>query len=321
MHSLITNRYQQSPSDGKVSILMCTFQGEKHLPEQLESIRKQTYQNWQLFVSDDGSTDNTLTILRNFQATLAPGQMEILSGPKKGFANNFMSLLLNPSICGDYYAFSDQDDYWLDDKLHQAILKLTSLPTKITGPAVYASARALVNNDLKLLGTEGGSRLLPSFKNALVQNIAGGNTIVLNNNMREVLLKIGPVNVIAHDWWVYLTCTGVGGSLYYDEKPYLLYRQHENNIIGSGYTFKYIANRLSQFLGGRLRRSIDSNLAALAHAKPLLRKDNATTMDQFISLRGEYVLSRVTHLFKSGIHRQTRLGTLGLLLACLLKLI
>ena len=136
----MNNAYQQSSGEGEICIFMCTFQGEKHLVEQLDSIRKQTYQNWRLFVSDDGSTDNTLAILRNFQASLAPGRMELFDGPGRGFADNFMSLLLNPSIEGNYYAFSDQDDYWCDDKLAEAVSKLKSLSRDVNQPAVYASA-------------------------------------------------------------------------------------------------------------------------------------------------------------------------------------
>lgn len=298
---------------------MCTFQGEKHLLEQLESIKNQTYQNWRLFVSDDGSTDNTLVILRNFQASLEPGQMEIFDGPRRGYADNFMNLLLNPSIEGSFYAFSDQDDIWFDEKLSVAVSKLKSLSEKNDRPAAYASARALASYDLKRIGTEGACDLIPSFNNALVQNIAGGNTIVLNNIMREILLKIGAVKVVSHDWWVYLVCTGAEGGFYYDKKPSLLYRQHSNNLIGAADSWGARLSRFHQFLGGRYRRWIDTNLKALEQAKWSFTKDNTATMERFALLRDKRAPARVLELFQSGIQRQSWLGTLGLLLACLLK--
>ncbi len=105
-------------------ILMGTYQGEHYLLEQLESIRSQTHGYWRLFVSDDGSTDNTLPILLDFQASLPLGQMEIVAGPRRGFAANFMSLLLNPAIEGDYFAFCDQDDVWNKEKLAVAVSNL-----------------------------------------------------------------------------------------------------------------------------------------------------------------------------------------------------
>ncbi|MHB8257427.1 MAG: glycosyltransferase family 2 protein [Acidiferrobacterales bacterium] len=317
----MNNVSQPSPGEGNISILMCTFQGEKHLLEQLESIREQTYRNWQLFVSDDGSTDETLAILHNFQASLAPGQMEIFDGPRRGFAANFMSLLLNPSIEGSYYAFSDQDDFWCDDKLSEAVSKLKSLSGQQDKPAVYASARTLVDDDLKPIGKEGARRLIPSFKNALAQNIAGGNTIVLNKKMRAILLKIGAIEVVSHDWWIYLVCTGADGIFYYDEEPHLLYRQHSNNVIGSGFSSGARLNRLRQFCGGRYRRWIDINLNALERSKWALTNNNVVTMEKLASLRDKPAPSRVLELLQSGIHRQSWLGTAGLLLACLLKMV
>ena len=312
----------QSHHKSKIFILMCTFQGEKYLAEQLESIRQQRYRNWQLFVSDDGSTDQTLAILRHFQASLAPGQMQIFNGPRKGFSNNFMQLLLNPSIAGgDYYAFSDQDDFWCDDKLTVAIAKLESLSGQTQKPAVYASARTLVDSQLKPIGEEGTHRLMPSFKNALAQNIAGGNTIVLNEHMRTILLNLGVTEVVSHDWWVYLMCTGVGGIFYYDEKAHVLYRQHSNNAIGSNSSWRMRLNRLQQFFSGRYRRWMDLNLKALERSKWALTSDHAITMEKLALLRKKSALARVVELFLSGIHRQSRLGTAGLLLACQLRMV
>lgn len=306
-------------NNGEICILMCTFQGEKHLADQLESIRKQTYKNWRLFVSDDGSTDTTLEILRNFQASLVPGQMEIFNGPRRGFADNFMSLLLNPKIEGSYFAFSDQDDYWLENKLSEAVLKLKALPHRGSRPAMYASSRVQVNEDLKPIGIAGKRRLVPSFNNALVQNIAGGNTILLNKSLRDILLKIGAVEVVAHDWWTYLVCTGVGGDFCYDNEAYLLYRQHSNNVIGSGCSWGTRRKRLDNIFNGRYRQRIDINLKALELAKWTLAEDNVGKMERFLSLRDKPAPIRIIALLQSGIHRQSWFGNLGLLFASLLN--
>jgi glycosyltransferase involved in cell wall biosynthesis len=303
----------------RISILMSTYQGERHLLEQLESIRSQTYSNWRLFVSDDGSTDNTLPILLDFQASLCHAQMEIVSGPRRGFADNFMSLLLNSSIEGDYFAFCDQDDVWNKDKLAIAVSKLESLTEG--KPAVYGSATILVDDKLNVLGKSHGACAVPSFKNALAQNIAGGNTIVLNKKMRGLLLQIGSVEVVSHDWWVYLICTGVGGEFYFDEKPEILYRQHASNLVGANSSRKAKFYRIKQLMHGRYKRWIEININALETAKPVLKKENIEIVEQFSSLRRMPFPLRIVELQRSDIRRQSWQGNLGLYFACLFNLL
>lgn len=300
---------------------MGTFQGEKHLLEQLESIRSQTHSHWKLFVSDDGSTDNTLPILLDFQASLCPGQMEIVAGPRRGFAANFMSLLLNPSIEGGYFAFCDQDDVWNKEKLAVAVSYLQSLPDPVERPAVYGSATIVVDDHLNVLGKSHTTCPVPSFKNALVQNIAGGNTIVLNKKMRELLLKIGNVETVSHDWWIYLICTGVGGTFYFDEKPEILYRQHTHNLIGANSSGTAQLQRLKQITYGRYKHWMEVNLNALENARSVLTKENIVIMEQLVLLRRMPLPVRLVELHRSGIRRQSWTGNLGLFFACLLNLL
>ena len=268
-------------------------------------------------MSDDGSTDRTLAILNRFQATLAPGQMSILAGPRRGFAANFMRLLLNPSIEGDYYAFCDQDDFWCKEKLFEAVSKLRLLSTAEDNATVYASARSFVDDDLKLINTEATSHFVPSFNNALVQNIAAGNTIVLNNAMRVALLNIGEVDVVSHDWWVYMVCTGIGGCFYYDNTSYLLYRQHLGNVIGSGASLKSRLSRFKELLQGCHRCWTDINIEALNTAKAAFTEENRITLERFVLLRDKPAIRRVFELLQNRIRRQSWFGTVGLLLACL----
>lgn len=317
----MNSAHNETSGDDNICILMSTYQGDKHLMEQLESIRNQTHRNWKLFVSDDGSTDSTLTILRHFQSSLPSGQIEIVDGPRRGFAANFMSLLLNTAIEGSYYAFSDQDDFWCDDKLSEATSKLKQSLGNRDVPAVYASARTLVDDTLKPIGKEGARRLVPSFTNALAQNIAGGNTIVLNNPMRRLLVDIGAVDIVSHDWWVYLVCTGAGGLFYYDEVPHLLYRQHLNNVIGTSRSLHSHLKSVRRVIGGQYRRWIDINVGSLSKAKWAFTTDNVRALEALISLRNTSAHKRVINLLRSGVHRQTRLGTAGLLLAYLLNMI
>lgn len=306
---------------GLVCILMGTFQGERFLREQLESIRSQTHEQWKLFVSDDGSTDNTLSILRDFQASLPPGRMEMVAGPQRNFADNFLSLVLNQSIDGDYFAFCDQDDVWNKEKLTVAVSTLQSLSDLNEKPAVYGAATLLVDENLSVLGNSHNVRPSPSFKNALVQNIAGGNTMVFNKKMRGLLLTIGSAEIVSHDWWVYLICMGAGGVFYFDERPVILYRQHANNLIGENSSGKAQFQRIKQLMHGRYKYWMKINLNALESAKSVLTRENAVVMEQLASLRKMPFPFRLFELHQSGIRRQSWQGNLGLFFACLLNLI
>lgn len=308
-------------SEKRVCILMSTFQGGRHLLEQLGSIRSQTYRYWRLFVSDDGSTDDTLRILADFQASVNPDQVVIVAGPRKGFAANFMSLLMNRSIEGDYFAFCDQDDVWKEEKLAVAVSNLESQSDLGGMPAVYGSATLVVDEDLNVLGKSPVVRPVPSFKNALAQNIVSGNTIVLNKKMRELLLQIGNVEIVSHDWWIYLICTGVGGVFYFDERPAILYRQHTNNLIGAVPSKRSQLTHLKQLMRGRYKRWMDINLNALKNAKSVLTSENIQVMEQLASLRKMPFPFRLVELRRSGIRRQSWHGNLGLFSACLLNLL
>ncbi len=112
------------PPSPTVAILLCTYQGGEFLPQQLDSFLMQTHSNWKVWASDDGSTDDTLAILNNYQRAWGEEKLTILHGPRTGSTDNFMSLVYNPDIQADYYAFSDQDDIWEADKLQRAMTML-----------------------------------------------------------------------------------------------------------------------------------------------------------------------------------------------------
>ena len=104
-----------------VAILLGTYNGERFLEAQLDSLESQTVRDWKLYVSDDGSTDATVEIIRHYQSKWGTGKIQYRVGPQKGFSQNFLSLACDPSIKADYYAFCDQDDVWLPEKLSVAI--------------------------------------------------------------------------------------------------------------------------------------------------------------------------------------------------------
>ena len=112
---------QHAPALPKVAILLCTYHGQQYLVEQLDSFAAQSFSNWVVWASDDGSQDDTHTILETCRDKWRDDRLSIQFGPAKGFVANFLSLTCNANIQADYYAYSDQDDIWEADKLQRAV--------------------------------------------------------------------------------------------------------------------------------------------------------------------------------------------------------
>src|SRR5690606_35735006 len=152
---------------------------------------------------DDGSEDNTRTILEAYKKKWGAERLSLRAGPTEGFVANFLSLTCRASIEADYYAYSDQDDIWDADKLERAVRWLETIPKDI--PALYCSRTRLVDAEKNHIGFSPLFTAPPSFANALIQSVAGGNTMVFNNAAREILRQAGEnVQVITHDSWPYV---------------------------------------------------------------------------------------------------------------------
>lgn len=300
-----------------VTILMGTYNGSRYLPEQLESIRAQSYQHWKLIVSDDGSTDDTLIVLKKFQASCADGQVLILEGPKEGFAANFLSMVMFAPLCGGYFAFSDQDDVWLPEKIERALKFIAPISENV--PVVYGSRTTLVGEFLEPIGFSPLLRNQPSFKNALAQNIAGGNTLVFNNAMLNALRSIGKVEIISHDWWLYLVVMAIDGKYIFDNSALILYRQHTKNLVGSNSSLRAQIRRAVSMFKGRYRHWMEVNINALRGMHSHTAKACLETLVVFQKSRNSKFPLNIVFLFRSGVRHQTFLGNCKLFVAALLN--
>ena len=300
-----------------VAILMCTKDGAAFLGEQLASIAWQTHDNWSLIVSDDGSRDATLSILSQF-AEGRPHAIVVRNGPQQGVCANFLSLATDPSIAADYFAFSDQDDIWYEDKLERALKWLCTVPADV--PAVYCGRTELVSNDGRSYGLSPLFSRPIAFRNAIVQSLGGGNTMVFNAAAKRLLEATGRLDVVLHDWWLYQLVSAVGGAIHYDPRPMLKYRQHPGNLIGSNLGWGARLVRLRMIFRGRFRDWNAKNVAALARIPAhLITPQNRKTLALFAEARTAPLFKRLYCLRQSGIYRQTLLGNLGLILATILK--
>ncbi len=298
----------------RVAILMCTYNGAAYLREQLESFSAQTFRNWVLYVSDDASTDDTVGILSGYQARWGRERLVIFSGPCKGFAENFISLVQRSEIDADYFAFSDQDDVWFIDKLKRSVDRLDLVDSST--PALYCARTRLVDADLNVIGVSPLFSKPPSFRNALVQSLAGANTMLINQAARGLLLKLPDRSLlIAHDWLTYLLVTGCGGQVSYDAEPCLDYRQHSGNLIGANASARDRMVRFRKMLSGRFAEWNDANLAILKGMEYVLTAENRDVLAYFENGRRQSLFKRVSKLRKAGVYRQTLQGDLSLMVA------
>lgn len=308
------NATKAAPS---VNILMATYNGELYLDEQISTIYNQDIINLNLIVSDDGSSDKTNLILDEWKAKWDKGKFIILSGPRQGYSENFRSLLFRSSIDADYTAFCDQDDVWHEGKLRVAIKAIEGCGEK--RPGLYCSRTLLIDEAGAPVGFSPEFRRPPSFKNAIVQSIGGGNTMVLNKAAFDLAAESARrTSFVSHDWWCYMLVAGAGGSVVYDSVPHIGYRQHAANLIGKNTGTLARVRRIRRLLEGQLGKWNDQNLAALQACDDLFTDEARHVIMEYSNVRSRNLKERVASLRRSGLYRQSKLGTIALFVSVIL---
>ena len=296
-----------------VAVLLCVRNGETYLREQIDSLARQDHPRIDIWASDDGSTDDSLAVLRDAAAEWRKGGFEILQGPQTGFAENFRALLVHPAIEAPYFAFCDQDDIWMADKLSAAVDWLSKQGGR---PALYSSRTQLIDHKGRPAGLSPRFAKRPSFRNALVQSIAGGNTMVMNRAAREIVAQASRrTSFISHDWWCYLVVSGAGGAVHHSLEPRIFYRQHDANLVGAKTSWSARLSRYAFLLEGGFAGWLSRNIEGLNLCRDLLTDDALAVIDHVHSSRGKGLTERLRRLHRSRVYRQTPLGTLGLYLA------
>ncbi|GFH42421.1 alpha-L-Rha alpha-1,3-L-rhamnosyltransferase [Lactococcus hodotermopsidis] len=215
----------------KVNIILSTYNGERFLAEQIESIQNQTFQAWQLLIRDDGSTDDTLKIIKAFARDDA--RIHFINETERinlGVIKSFFTLI--KSETADVYFFSDQDDVWLPDKL-ATMLEETQKHDQ-TKPLMVYMDLSVVDQNLNILtpsmirtqSHHANTTLLPE----LTENTVTGGVSMINHALAEKWLSTD--DIIMHDWYLALLATATGELVYIDRVGEL-YRQHENNVLGA----------------------------------------------------------------------------------------
>ncbi len=237
-------------SEKKVAILLASYNGEKYIAQQLQSIMDQTYQNFMCYVRDDGSSDRTVEIVKTF-VEKKPDHFTLVStrSNSHGSKYNFYELIqYYKRFCNEEYVmFSDQDDLWRADKVGEEVERIEGSSC----PTLVFCGQEIVNEDLTTVQTSIHAKVKDynKYPNSLsYRNVAAGCTICIN---RELLLRafadITPDKFVMHDWWLMLVAAYLGKIIYID-KPLMQYRQHGNNVLGAdnnnyiGKAQKYLKN-------------------------------------------------------------------------------
>ncbi|MGJ4748413.1 glycosyltransferase family 2 protein [Leptospira sp. SA-E8] len=210
----------------KVAILRATYNGILYVREFLESLCRQNFKDFRIYVRDDGSTDGTVSVIAEYENQLDIRLLPVLE--RLGAAQSFLRLLEEAEGGHDYYLFADQDDVWYGEKIQRAVTALQGRQDEVL---LYCSKQEYVDKSLRHLGYSREPKLL-IFENAIVQNIATGCTVAITSQARRDVLTSKPRHVLMHDWWLYMYCSAFGHVIY-DPRPSLQYRQHGANTIGA----------------------------------------------------------------------------------------
>lgn len=272
----------------KVNVLLSAYNGEKYIREQIESILGQSYENITLYVRDDGSSDKTLDVLREYEAA---GKIILEAGENVGFIKSFFWLVKNCGVA-DYYAYSDQDDVWFPDKIKMAVERLDC--EEEDKPTLYFSNYNYVDDKLNYISTAfpENKTKKPSFRNAIVDCMPLGFNSVFNNKARQVMADNIPVHSCGHDWWTYLVCQGMG-KVIYDNRPTVKYRRTGSNVSAGGMSFiKFQIWRIKKFFIGGYFKNVRMMLAEYWHLyKDELPDDDRKLLSLFVRKRYNMIVS------------------------------
>ena len=225
----------------KVAVVMSTYNGEKYIKEQLDSILNQTYKNIDIVIRDDGSKDNTVKIIESYQKKFS--NIKLITGKNLGFIKSFFELLR--LVEADYYAYADQDDVWMPNKIELAVEELNKLDDR--KPNMAFGNSDYYDENMNLIN-EGEKYRKYSFRMALFACVTQGMTMTINKTTRDFIVKNPPKTCFFHDWWTYLICIGMG-NIAYSNVTVVKYRRMKTNatVEGQGY-FRLFIWRIKNLL-------------------------------------------------------------------------
>ncbi len=293
----------------RVEILMATYNGEKYIKEQIESLLNQTYINWNLLIRDDGSSDETVKIIENYVKKY-PEKIKLLKDNKNnlGVQYNFLELLEYSTQ--DYTMFCDQDDVWLDNKVEKTLKKML-LNEKKEIPILIYTDLTVVDKNLNVIHDsfwkyQNIDILNNNYEKLIVENNITGCTVMINKKLRELVFGKKFQNIIMHDWLLGLLAS-LKGEIYLLEESLILYRQHGKNCAGAKKTKENLNDLIKKIF--ILKRQI---LDTKKQANDILDKielssDRREKILEYVNLKNKSFLKRKIWLIKNKFIFQNKL--------------
>lgn len=301
----------------KIAICLATYNGQEYLESQIQSIINQDYEDWHLYIRDDGSKDLTVSIINKYQASF-PNKITNLSNISGGGSSkkNFLTILnwVRENVDPDYIMLCDQDDYWLPQKITMSLNRISS----INKPALVHTDLKVVDKSLRVINNsfEKYSKLNSTYKSIqklVIQNNVTGCTMMWNRKLNKLLTFDNDERIIMHDWWIALVAA-IFGKIIYVEEPTILYRQHGSNVVGASpvNSLRYIKEK---FQKKNIRKSLIRTFDQAKKLKEQYHKTLSLEDKKFLELYsrlGEYnKLKKFSIIYKYGIFKQSSLQILG----------
>jgi glycosyltransferase involved in cell wall biosynthesis len=307
-----------------VGILMATYNGEKYIEEQIESIVGQTYKNWELWIRDDCSSDKTLEIIKTYEKR--DSRIKNIDSENKnlGALGNFSKILSLPYDF-KYFMFCDQDDIWISRKIELSLIAI-NLQEKIYGK----EAPILVHTDLRLVdhkghnlhkslfGNQGIKKIHPSpLHELMIENYITGCTLLFNKPLFEIATPL-PKKIVMHDWWFALIAASTGKIVTLNDAT-VNYRQHSSNVVGAAKK-----NRFALISGWcKFREQMQERLAQLSilenHLHCKLKEESCIDIREFYFKAKKGGFASTFWIIKRGIKLQQFHRTLSLYFLILIR--
>ena len=294
----------------KVNILMSTYNGQQFLAEQIRSIQEQSYTDWTLFIRDDGSSDNTKEILKDFEHQ--DSRIHLIDNDKSdnlGVIKSFHKLVNHDRA--DYYFFSDQDDVWLPNKLELSLKEAQNYLADF--PLMVYMDLKVVNQDLEIM-TESMVKSQSHHANTelvqeLTENTVTGGVAMINHALAEMWQETD--DILMHDWYLALLASAFGNLVFIDQ-PGELYRQHSDNVLGA----RTLSKRFKKWIRPHILFAVYWDLIknSQKQARHLLQmplsQSNRELIEAFVTIMDKPMLERFRILRKYGLRKNKAFHTL-----------
>jgi glycosyltransferase involved in cell wall biosynthesis len=290
-----------------VDIVLATYNGDKYLEEQIDSILGQTFVDWNLIIRDDKSEDKTLQIIKKYVQKY-PKKIFLIqddeADSRLGASQNFSKLLKYSSA--EYILFSDQDDIWLDNKIKYSLEHMWNLESSKGKalPILIHTDLSIVKANLELIHPSYWQHqyLDPQrseLNHFLVRNLITGCTVVVNRALKNLAIPV-PDAAYMHDWWLALVAAAFGEISYLPEST-ILYRQHTSNEVGA--QSKGLKDIISRFFQSRrsnlyFLKTFKQSQIFLERYSYLLTPEKYKLISEYVNLEKLNWLQKRKYLFQ-----------------------